>query len=152
MKDNNGKVILSLLAGAAAGVVAGLLLAPETGEETRKGLKKSSSKWTDELGKLLKDGLAKFSEMQAGGAGTGGSADQDRSAADDLLNSMASSEQTTDADTGANDTGVAGKSAAKPRGGRKSAAAGNDAAGPDSGMDGGDAISGSGDTAYGRSL
>ena len=32
MKDEKGKVILSLLAGATAGIVAGLLLAPETGE------------------------------------------------------------------------------------------------------------------------
>jgi len=53
MKDNNGKIILSLLVGATAGAVAGLLLAPETGEGTRASLKQSVSKLGDDLGKLL---------------------------------------------------------------------------------------------------
>ncbi|MEJ7661239.1 MAG: YtxH domain-containing protein [Hymenobacter sp.] len=44
-KDTAGKVIFSLLAGATAGIVAGLLLAPETGEETRHGLRDSARKW-----------------------------------------------------------------------------------------------------------
>jgi gas vesicle protein len=39
MPKDNGKVIVSLLAGATAGIVAGLLLAPETGDDLRKSLR-----------------------------------------------------------------------------------------------------------------
>ncbi len=44
MSNDNGKVIVSLIAGATAGIVAGLLLAPETGESTRAGLRRSVAK------------------------------------------------------------------------------------------------------------
>lgn len=91
MKDTSGKVILSLLAGATAGIVAGLLLAPETGEETRSGLKKSASKWGDDLSKLFKEGLSRLDQQQAGASRNAKPQAQtsaDRSAADDLLNSM----------------------------------------------------------------
>ncbi|MGV3540909.1 MAG: YtxH domain-containing protein [Rufibacter sp.] len=65
MKDN-GKVILALLAGASAGVVAGLLMAPETGETTRGNLKNSASR----LGKGLGDKLqASMDQLQGLGAG-----------------------------------------------------------------------------------
>jgi gas vesicle protein len=73
--------------------VAGLLLAPETGDETRSGLKKSASKWGDDLGKLLKDGLAKLNEMQGAPADTQN--EQGRSAADDLLSSMNSGQNSS---------------------------------------------------------
>lgn len=86
MKDTSGKVILSLLVGATAGAVAGLLLAPETGEATRSGLKKSASKWSDDLSKLLKAGLSNLDTAKA--ADTTDTTDQ--SAADELLKSMGS--------------------------------------------------------------
>ena len=57
--DSKGKVIFSLIAGATAGILAGLLLAPETGDDTRSNLRKSASKWGGDLSKLLKDALAK---------------------------------------------------------------------------------------------
>ena len=102
MKGTSGKVILSLLVGATAGVVAGLLLAPETGEETRTGLKNSASKWSDDLSKLLKESVARINAPKTGDAAT----DESRSAADDVLNSMgqdtgtgASSHATTSANT-----------------------------------------------------
>ena len=63
MKDNNGKIILSLLVGATAGAVAGLLLAPETGEGTRASLKQSADKLSDDLGKLFKQGVSRFNEL-----------------------------------------------------------------------------------------
>ena len=59
MKDDKGKVIFSLIAGATAGIVAGLLLAPETGDETRASLRKSATKLGGDLSKLAKDTLAK---------------------------------------------------------------------------------------------
>ncbi|WP_324671811.1 YtxH domain-containing protein [Hymenobacter sp. GOD-10R] len=63
MKDNNGKIILSLLVGATAGAVAGLLLAPETGEGTRASLKQSADKLGNDLGKLFKQGVSRFNEL-----------------------------------------------------------------------------------------
>ncbi len=53
MKDEKGKVILSLLAGATAGIVAGLLLAPETGDKARAGLRQVAGKWGAGLRNLL---------------------------------------------------------------------------------------------------
>ncbi|SHJ06810.1 YtxH-like protein [Hymenobacter daecheongensis DSM 21074] len=92
MKDDNGKVILSLLAGATAGIVAGLLLAPETGDQTRAGLKKSASKWGDDLSKLLKANLGKLNDL-TGATTSSTDQQQSRSAADDLLTSMTSQDR-----------------------------------------------------------
>jgi gas vesicle protein len=90
MKDQNGKIILSLLAGASAGIIAGLLLAPETGEETRVTLKKSASKFSDDLTKLFQDSLSKINDLK-GGATQGGEESANRANADDILNSLKSS-------------------------------------------------------------
>jgi hypothetical protein len=87
MQDTKGKVILSLLAGATAGIVAGLLLAPETGDETRSGLKKSASKFGGDLNKLLKGGLDRLGSLKPAEPATNQQR-ADRSAADDLLSSL----------------------------------------------------------------
>ncbi len=89
MADNNGKVIFSLIAGATAGIVAGLLLAPETGEETRGSFKKAAADLGKDLSKFFQDSLAK-----AGGSASAATpneeagASEDRHAADELFNSM----------------------------------------------------------------
>lgn len=41
--SNGQKILFSFLAGAAAGVVAGLLLAPDSGKEIRKKIVKRAS-------------------------------------------------------------------------------------------------------------
>ncbi|UOQ96991.1 YtxH domain-containing protein [Hymenobacter sp. 5317J-9] len=91
MKDDKGKVILSLLAGATAGIVAGLLLAPETGDDARTNLKRSATKWGGDLSKLFKDTLAK---VQGGDASGHTNADavlsEDKQAADRLLQGLGS--------------------------------------------------------------
>ncbi|HEY0678489.1 MAG TPA: YtxH domain-containing protein [Chitinophagaceae bacterium] len=50
-------VIVALAAGAAAGFIAGLLLAPEKGEDTRKKItdagKKFTSKVTDKVSEVM---------------------------------------------------------------------------------------------------
>ena len=79
-KDTAGKVIFSLLAGATAGIVAGLLLAPETGDEARQGLRMSARKW----GKRAQEALGKPQDPSTPGAG----ADPDRQAADAQLRAM----------------------------------------------------------------
>lgn len=48
-----GKIITAAAAGIAAGAIAGLLLAPKSGKETRNMLQKKGNKLTDKL----KDGV-----------------------------------------------------------------------------------------------
>ena len=63
MKDNSGKVLLALLAGASAGVIAGLLMAPDTGEATRGSVKKWAGKLSKDLEKNLQAGLDEIKNM-----------------------------------------------------------------------------------------
>ena len=88
MKDDKGKVIFSLIAGATAGIVAGLLLAPETGDDTRSNLRKSASKWGGDLSKLVKDTLAKAQGLDAGHINPDADVSEDQQAADRLLEGL----------------------------------------------------------------
>jgi len=89
MKDDKGKVILSLLAGATAGIVAGLLLAPETGDDTRTSLRESAKKWGGDLSKLVKDTLAKAQGTEATGhTNPSAAVSEDKEAADRLLQGL----------------------------------------------------------------
>lgn len=63
MKDNSGKIMLAMLAGASAGVIAGLLMAPDTGEQTRTGIKKWAGKLSKDLEKNLQTGLDEIKNM-----------------------------------------------------------------------------------------
>ncbi len=47
------KIVLSVLGAAAAGVVIGLLIAPEKGVETRKRIMKTTGGWADNLSNLF---------------------------------------------------------------------------------------------------
>ena len=63
--NTTSKVILGILGAAAAGVVIGMLVAPEKGEETRKKLKKTAGEWADNLSHLWERGKeAGKQEMQ----------------------------------------------------------------------------------------
>ena len=106
MKDDNGKVIFSLLAGATAGIVTGLLLAPETGDETRAGLKQSASKFGDDFNKLLKDGLTRLNSQKE--AGPTVQQQSDRATADSLLSSLNSPKSPTLSETGSFDDAASG--------------------------------------------
>ena len=83
MPNDNGKVIVSLLAGATAGIVAGLLLAPETGEDARNDLRSSARNWWDGLEKKAQEALRK---LQGQAAPT--SSNPDQATADALLTAM----------------------------------------------------------------
>ncbi|WP_052732361.1 YtxH domain-containing protein [Hymenobacter terrenus] len=88
MKDDKGKVILSLLAGATVGIVAGLLLAPETGDEARSNLRRSASKWSDDFSKLVKGTLAKVQGDAHGHTNPDAAVSEDKEAADRLLQGL----------------------------------------------------------------
>ncbi len=103
MPKDNGKVIVSLLAGATAGIVAGLLLAPETGEDARKGIRESASKWGGSLGKLVQDALGKLQGQPH--TNPDAAVSEDREAADALFNSMSSGDQAEPGDLTTSATG-----------------------------------------------
>ncbi|WP_201986583.1 YtxH domain-containing protein [Hymenobacter rubidus] len=94
MKDDKGKVILSLLAGATAGIVAGLLLAPETGDDTRSNLRKTASKWGGDLSKLAKDAFAKVQGEAPSRTNPDAAVSEDKQAADRLLEGLSGTPST----------------------------------------------------------
>lgn len=54
--NTKSKVVLGILGAAAAGVVIGLLIAPEKGSDMRKRIKKTASGWADGLSHLFVKG------------------------------------------------------------------------------------------------
>jgi uncharacterized protein YjbJ (UPF0337 family) len=69
--NTNSKVWIAALAGVGAGIVAGMLLAPETGKETRESVKRSLDSWGDEIDRTVKSVFGKAED--AGLTGTGSS-------------------------------------------------------------------------------
>lgn len=61
-KCSGQAVVLAFLGGAAAGVVAGLLLAPKSGEETRRGLKGYARRAEEEALEKAKEARAALDE------------------------------------------------------------------------------------------
>jgi gas vesicle protein len=100
MPKDNGKVIVSLLAGATAGIVAGLLLAPETGDDLRKSLREAAGKWGGSLGKLAQDTLSKLQQAQPSHTNPDAAVSEDRNAADALFDSMSDKNKTSSAEPG----------------------------------------------------
>ncbi len=63
----NSKLLLGVLGAAAAGVIIGMLLAPEKGSDMRKRLKKASGKWADKAEKLLAKGKDEMNDLREKG-------------------------------------------------------------------------------------
>ena len=59
------KIILGLLAAAAAGAAIGLLVAPEKGSELRKRIKNKAGELVDDVSELLALGKEKVKEAYA---------------------------------------------------------------------------------------
>lgn len=55
---STGKILLGILAGAAAGAALGILFAPDKGSNTRKKISKEAEDYTDELKSKFNDLLA----------------------------------------------------------------------------------------------
>jgi len=67
---SNTKIILGLLAAAAAGAAMGVLLAPEKGSDLRQKIKDTVDEWANDLSELLAIGREemkeRFSEAREG--------------------------------------------------------------------------------------
>ncbi|MEO6070079.1 MAG: YtxH domain-containing protein [Chitinophagaceae bacterium] len=57
------KIILGLVGAAAAGVVVGLLLAPEKGEEIRGRIKTTAGDWADHLTDLFANAKGEITDL-----------------------------------------------------------------------------------------
>lgn len=53
---STSKMLVGIVGAAAAGVVIGMLMAPEKGEDLRSNLKKTADDWIDELGRWANKG------------------------------------------------------------------------------------------------
>ena len=62
---DNTKVLLGFLGGIAIGAIAGILLAPEKGSETRKSLQKLASDVTGAVQDSLHDAMDKVKDKYA---------------------------------------------------------------------------------------
>ena len=59
------KIILGLMAAAAAGAALGVLFAPEKGSVLRKRIKDKAGEWVDDVCEVLAIGQAKVQEVYA---------------------------------------------------------------------------------------
>ena len=58
------KVLLGILGAAAAGLVVGMLIAPEKGSDLRKNLKQTADDWVDELSNWVGKGKEYIDEVR----------------------------------------------------------------------------------------
>ena len=66
---NKTKITLGLLGAVAAGVVIGLMVAPEKGSETRKRIKRTTGSWVDQLGNILSNGQDALEDLKENAKG-----------------------------------------------------------------------------------
>lgn len=63
--NNTGKIFTAIVAGATAGVIVGILFAPEKGCETRKKINEQGKKITGELKDTIRMGKEKLTNLKA---------------------------------------------------------------------------------------
>ena len=62
------KIVLGLVGAAAAGVIVGLLLAPDSGSATRKKIKSTAGDWSDHLSDLFSSAKDEFTNWKSKGS------------------------------------------------------------------------------------
>lgn len=116
MKDNSGKILLAMLAGASAGVIAGLLMAPDTGEVTRSSVKKWAGKMSKDLEKNLQQGLDEIKKMSGDTFGKSGQEGKDSTTASQGAGSTAGTSATTGAGSATTNTTTGGSTSGSTTG------------------------------------
>jgi gas vesicle protein len=64
MKKKSANVFLGFLAGAAAGAIAGVLLAPDNGKNTRQNIATKASKFKDDVGTSVQKSVEKLNSFK----------------------------------------------------------------------------------------
>lgn len=72
--NTKSKIILGLVGAVAAGVVVGLLLAPEKGSDIRKGIGKTAGDWADHLTDLFANAKGEIKDLGGKASRAAGSA------------------------------------------------------------------------------
>jgi gas vesicle protein len=62
--NTTGKIIAAAAVGIAAGAVAGLLLAPRTGKDTRGDIRKKGGKLADKVRENIEEGRQQLSSLR----------------------------------------------------------------------------------------
>jgi gas vesicle protein len=62
------KILIGIIGAAAAGVVVGLLLAPEKGADMRKTIKNTASGWADHLTDLFANAKGEIENLRGKGS------------------------------------------------------------------------------------
>jgi gas vesicle protein len=63
--NNNTKLLVGILGAAAAGLVIGMMIAPEKGADLRKNLKRTADGWIDELSNWVNKGKEYIDEVRS---------------------------------------------------------------------------------------
>jgi gas vesicle protein len=61
---NNTKLVISILGAAAAGLVIGMLIAPDKGTELRANIKRTADDWVDEVSQWIGRGKEYLEEAR----------------------------------------------------------------------------------------
>ena len=62
---NSGSIFIGIIAAATAGVIIGMLIAPEKGEDLRKNIRDKADDWTKKLGKLMAEGNEELKSLKS---------------------------------------------------------------------------------------
>jgi gas vesicle protein len=62
--NSSTKLIVGIVGAAAAGVVLGMLIAPEKGEDIRKNIKKTTDDWVDEIAQWMGKGKSYLADLK----------------------------------------------------------------------------------------
>lgn len=62
---NSGSIFIGIIAAATAGVIIGMLIAPEKGEDMRQNIKDTAGNWAKKLGDLVASGKEQLNSLTA---------------------------------------------------------------------------------------
>jgi gas vesicle protein len=62
---SSGRMFVGILAAATAGVIIGMLIAPQKGEDLRKDIRDTADDWAKKLSNLMKEGKEQFNNLKS---------------------------------------------------------------------------------------
>lgn len=62
---NSGSAIIGVLAAATAGIVIGMLIAPQKGEDLRKNVRASVDDWANKLSDMMSEGKEQLAGLKS---------------------------------------------------------------------------------------